>query len=121
MTTLSPELRQAAQDFGLALRQPDAMQQYLQAVANLAADTEAQEMDKRFETVRANLIARQRAGEDLPADEVQAFYALRAAVTANPLIENRDQALTLAKGYLANVGADLNRALTLDFVAIALS
>jgi cell fate (sporulation/competence/biofilm development) regulator YlbF (YheA/YmcA/DUF963 family) len=77
MTTLSPELHQAAQEFGLALRQHDAMQHYLQAVASLTADTETQELDERFETVRANLIARQRAGEELPADEVEAFYALR--------------------------------------------
>ncbi len=121
MTTVSPELYQAAQEFGLALRQHEAVQQYLQAVAELATDADAQELDERFETVRANLVARQRAGEELPADEVQAFYALRAAVADNPLIEKRDQTLTLAKGYLANVGADLNRALALDFVAIALS
>ena len=121
MTTLSSELQQAAQDFGLALRQHETVQQYLQAVASLAADAETQALDKRFETIRANLIARQRAGEDLPSDEVQAFYALRTAVTANPLIEARDYGLNMAKGYLANVGADLNRALELDYVTIAIS
>ncbi len=121
MTSLSPELQQVAQDFGLALRQHEAVQQYLQAVAELANNVEAQELDEHFETVRANLIARQRAGEDLPADEVQAFYALRDAVTANSLIENRDNALNMAKGYLANVGAELNRTLSLDFVTMALS
>jgi cell fate (sporulation/competence/biofilm development) regulator YlbF (YheA/YmcA/DUF963 family) len=121
MTTLSPELEQAAQDFGLALRQHEAIQPVLQAVADLAADAEAAELDERFETVRANLVARQRAGEDLPADEVQAFYALREEVVGNSLVEQRDHALTMAKGYLANVGADFNRALGLDFVTIALS
>ena len=69
MTTLSPELQQAAQDFGLALRQHESVQQYLQAVANLTADPEAQALDEQFETIRADLVARQRAGEDLPSDE----------------------------------------------------
>lgn len=121
MTTLSPELQEAARDFGLALRQHESVQQYLQAVASLTADAEAQALDEQFETIRADLVARQRTGEDLPVDEVQAFYAMRTAVTANPLIEARDDGLNMAKGYLANVGADLNRALTLDFVTIALS
>lgn len=121
MTTLSPELQQAAQDFGAALRQHSMVQQYLHAVSALNADPEARALDERFETVRADLVARQRAGEDLPVDEVQAFHALRTDVTGNPLIENRDQALTMAKGYLANVGLDLNQALGLDFVKIAAS
>ncbi|MBE2221126.1 MAG: YlbF family regulator, partial [Anaerolineae bacterium] len=96
-------------------------QQYLQAVANLEADPNAADLDQQFEMVRADLVARQRAGKDLPSDEVQAFYAMRTAITANPLVETRDYALNMAKGYLANVGADLNRALGLDFVTIALS
>jgi cell fate (sporulation/competence/biofilm development) regulator YlbF (YheA/YmcA/DUF963 family) len=121
MTTLSPELQQVAQDFGLALRQHETVQQYLQAVADLAADPESQALDERFEMTRADLVARQRAREDLPSDEVQAFYALRTAVVTNQLIETRDYALNMAKDYLANVGADLNRALALDFVTIALS
>jgi cell fate (sporulation/competence/biofilm development) regulator YlbF (YheA/YmcA/DUF963 family) len=121
MTNLSPELQQAAQDFGLALRQHESVQQYLQAVASLTADAEAQALDEQFETIRADLVARQRAGEDLPSDEVQAFYSLRAAVATDQLIETRDYALNMAKGYLANVGADLNRALGLDYVTIALS
>jgi len=119
MTTLSPELQQAAQDFGAALRQHGMIQQYLQAVSALNAEPAARDLDERFETLRADLVARQRAGEDLPADEVQAFYALRKEVTGNPLIEKRDNALTMAKGYLANVGLDLNQALGLDFVKIA--
>lgn len=121
MTTLSPELQQAAQDFGQALREHDAVQQYLQAVAALTADAAASQLDEQFESVRADLVARQRAGEELPVDEVQAFYALREKVVGNAPIEQRDYALTMAKSYLANVGADLNRAAGLDFVAIALS
>ncbi|MBK8904295.1 MAG: YlbF family regulator [Anaerolineaceae bacterium] len=121
MTTLSPELQQAAQEFGRALRDHDAVQQYLQAVANLTADAAASQLDEQFESVRAALVARQRAGEDLPIDEVQAFYALREKVVGNAQIEHRDHALTMAKGYLANVGADLNRAAGLDFITMALS
>lgn len=121
MTTLSPELQQAAQDFGAALRQHGMVQQYLNAVSALNADPAARDLDERFETLRADLVARQRAGEDLPADEVQAFHALRAEVTNTPLIEKRDNALTMAKGYLANIGLDFNRALGLDYVEIASS
>ncbi|MBE2225366.1 MAG: hypothetical protein IAF02_27770, partial [Anaerolineae bacterium] len=47
MKTLSPELQQAAQDFGLALRQHEAVQQYLQAVANLEADPNAADLDQQ--------------------------------------------------------------------------
>ena len=121
MTTLSPELKQTAQDFGTALHQHGMIQQYLQAVSALNTDPAARDLDERFETLRADLVARQRAGEDLPGDEVQAFYALRTEVTSNILIEKRDNTLTMAKGYLANVGLDLNQALGLDFVKIASS
>lgn len=121
MTTLSPELQQAAQDFGAALRQHETVQGYLQAVTALAADPEGSALDERFESLHAALVARQRAGETLPADEVQAYYALRTEVTGHPLIEERNHALTMAKGYLANVGLDFNRALGLDYVTMALS
>ncbi|HRQ37022.1 MAG TPA: YlbF family regulator [Chloroflexota bacterium] len=121
MMTLSPELYRAAQDVGLALRHHEAVQPYLQATTALAADAEASALDEQFETVRADLITRQRAGEDLPVDEVEAFYTLRTAVTANGLVENRDYTLALAKEYLVQVSADLNRALGLDYVTLALS
>lgn len=121
MTTLSPELQQAAHDFGAALRRHETVEQYLQAVTALAADPEANALDERFESLHAALVTRQRAGENLPADEVQAYYALRAEVTDQPLVEERNHALTMAKGYLANVGLDFNRALGLDYVTIALS
>jgi cell fate (sporulation/competence/biofilm development) regulator YlbF (YheA/YmcA/DUF963 family) len=119
--TLSPELQQAAQEFGAALRQHGIVEHYLQAVAALAADPEASALDQRFESIRADLIKRQGAGEELPADEVQEFYILRDEVAGHPLIEKRDNALTMAKGYLVNVGLDLNQALGLDFVKIASS
>jgi cell fate (sporulation/competence/biofilm development) regulator YlbF (YheA/YmcA/DUF963 family) len=117
--TLSREMQQAAQELGAALRQHETIQQYLQAAEALRADPAASALDSRFETMRADLVARQRAGENLPDAEVQAFYALQAEVAGNPLIENRDNALMMAKGYLANVGMDLKQALELDFVRIA--
>ena len=119
--TLSPELQQAADEFGAALREHGMLQQYLQALETLAADPAATALDERFETIRADLISRQRAGEDLPADEVQEFYTLRDEVAGHPLIEKRDNALIMAKGYLVNVGLHLNQALGLDFVKIASS
>ncbi|MBX3055601.1 MAG: hypothetical protein KF770_03930 [Anaerolineae bacterium] len=121
MITLSPELAQAAQDFGLALRWQGEVQPYVQATAALAADDAASELDRQYESTRADLIARQRAGEDLPVADVETFYALRDAVAAEPLLENRDYTLALAKEYLVHVSADLNRALGLDFVTMALS
>ena len=119
--TLSPELQKAAQDFGDELRQHGMVQHYLQAVAALDADPDASALNERFESIRADLIKRQRAGEELPADEVQEFYALRDEVAGHPLIEKRDNALIMAKGYLVNVGLDLNQGLGLDFVKIASS
>ena len=119
--TLSPELQQAAQEFGAALRQHGIVEHYLQAVAALAADPEASSLDQRFESIRADLIARQRAGEDLPPDEVQEFYTLRDEAAGHPLIEKRNNTLVMAKGYLANVGLDLNQTLGLDFLTIASS
>lgn len=121
MASLSPELQRAAQDFGAALRQHGLVQQYLRAVSALHSDPAVRELDERFEALRADLVARQRAGEALPAAAVQAFHALRAEVTSNSLIEKRDNAVTMAKGYLANVGWDLDQALGLDFVKIASS
>ena len=119
--TLSFELQKAAQEFGAALRRHGMIEQYLQAVAALDGDPAARDLNERFEIIRADLIMRQRDGEELPADDVQTFYALRDEVASHPLIEKRDNALVMAKGYLVNVGLDLNQTLGLDFVTIASS
>jgi cell fate (sporulation/competence/biofilm development) regulator YlbF (YheA/YmcA/DUF963 family) len=119
--TLTQELQHAAQDFGAALRRHESVQHYLQAVEALAADPVANALDEKFEVLHAGLAARQRAGENLPADEVQAYYALHAEVSGNLLIEERNHALLLAKGYLANVGLDFNRVLGFDYVTMVLS
>ncbi len=118
---LSPELQQVAQEFGAVLHRHGMIQRYLQAVDALHADPQASALDERFETIRADLTARQRAGKNLPADEVQAFYALRDEVSGSPLINKRNDALMMAKGYLSNLGLELNRELGLDFVGIASS
>ena len=114
---LSPELEKAAQDFGATLCQDDRIQQYLQITNKLSTDLEI----IHFEAMRADLVARQRAGEELPVEEIENFYTLRTNVMSNPIFELRDSTRLTAGSYLADPIQSLNRALALDFVTFVLS
>ncbi len=115
---LPEEVRQAAAALGDALAATDEVQAYLQAQARLEADPEARALEDRFQALYQDLLARQQAGQELPPEKVQTFYALRLEVQRHPLIARRDLALSRLKGYFADVALDLSTRLGADYTAL---
>lgn len=118
---LTDNLKEAAQVLAEAIRAHQSIEQYLLADAALQADPETRDLDQRYQAMYDNLVARQRAGELLPQDELDAFYELQALVRELPLLQDRSMKLTAAKGYLQQLGADFNQKLGLDYVTLVLS
>ena len=117
---LTEELLQAARTFGEALRSTEAVQAYLTAEARLRVDAEADDLDRRRQDTYQDLATRQRAGEQLPRHEVDAFHALHRQAQDHPLIAEWDIALTGVKTVFVNIGQELSQALGIDYTALAL-
>ncbi len=118
---MTEELRQAACSFGQALCKNEAIQLYLRATADLEADLDACELDRRYQSMLAELVARQRSGQQLPQEELNVFYDLKNLAQENALINSRNSALTVARELLVIVGQELSQAMGLDYVRLALS
>lgn len=116
---LPPTLRYEVKELGHILAAHPAIRANREAESELAADAYASKIDLRFETLRLQLKAHQRAMEDIRPVDVTTFQELREAVLANALIEERDRARDEARHYLGRVIESLNRKLGLDFVAMA--
>jgi len=119
MMNLPEEMRQAAEELGRSLRASYAVQSYLAAQAQLEVDADASALDNRFQALYQDLLARQRAGEDLPQEELNEFYALREQVQTHPLIVERDLALGELKAYFADVARELSVRLQVDYPTLA--
>lgn len=118
---LTDNLKQAAQVLAEAIHAHQSVEQFLLAETALQADPEARDLDQRFQAMYDNLVARQRAGELLPQDELDTFYELQAQVREHPLLQDHNMKLTVAKGYLQHLGAEFNQILGLDYVTLVLS
>jgi len=116
---LSPDVRQAAEAFGAALRALPVMQPYLEALARCEADPEAVALEAELTALYEALMVRQRAGEFLNREDTEQFYALRTRVFAHPLIAAREAALMEAKAALQEAGQQLSTALGVDYPAMA--
>jgi cell fate (sporulation/competence/biofilm development) regulator YlbF (YheA/YmcA/DUF963 family) len=121
MMPLTDDLKQAAQVFAEAVRANQTVERYLLADAALQADPEARDLNQRYQAIYENLVVRQRAGELLTQDELDALNELQAQIREHPLLQDRNRKLTVAKGYLQHLGADFNQKLGLDYVALVLS
>lgn len=117
---LSPDVQQAAEAFGAALRAMPVMQPYLEALARFEADPEAVALEAELTTLYEALVARQHAGESLNREDTEQFYALRTRVFAHPLIAAREEALAQAKAALQEAGQQLSTALGVDYPTLAL-
>jgi len=116
---LPKDVRQAAEELGRSLSTSDTVQTYLAAQAQLEADADASALDNRFQALYQDLLARQRAGEDLPEKELNEFYRLREQVQTHPLIVERDLAQGELKAYFADVALELSVQLQMDYPALA--
>lgn len=119
MTTLSPEIEQAARALGQALRANPATQAYLEVEQRVAADPEAAALEKELYATYEALIARQQKGEQIAHDEVQAFYALRDRFFSHPLVQERESALQPVKSLFIEAAVELSAPLGADYTKLA--
>jgi len=119
MTTLSPEIEQAARTLGQALRAHPAVQAYLEAAQRVTTDPEAAALEKQLYATYEALIARQQAGEQIPRAEVQAFYDLRDRFFSHPVVQERENALQPLKSLFLETGVELSALLGVDYTTLA--
>lgn len=108
MRWLTPEIEQSAHRLGEALRSSRAMQAYLQASQEVAADPQAGQWSTELESTYACLLERQAAGEIIPLQEIEAFYHLEHQANAHPLLRKQSRALDLLKDLFTETHALLS-------------
>ena len=116
---LNEEIKTTAQLLGRALRKESYMRDYMEAVEGFKADTEASALEARLYSLFDQLTARQQAGEQLTREEVDAFYALRSQVQANPRVAERDSVLQALNPYLASIADEISGSLGVDYTDLA--
>ena len=114
---LSPQLTQAAQDLGAALRQSECVQEYQQAVAAYKSSAEICQMESDLMARYQSLSARERAGEVLPSYEVNQYHALRDRLQRHPLFMRREASQHSLKEAFVQTAGTLSSLLTVDFTA----
>lgn len=119
MTTISPTIEQAALALGQALRANPVTQAYLEANQRVAADPEAGALEKELYATYEALIARQQKGEQIPPEDVQAFYALRDRFFSHPLVQERENALQPLKSLFIEVAVEISTPLGVDYTKLA--
>jgi cell fate (sporulation/competence/biofilm development) regulator YlbF (YheA/YmcA/DUF963 family) len=115
---LSDNIITAARSLGRTLRKDADIQAYLAALERLEADQEAQELEGRLYDLFDQLTTRQQAGEQLSRTEIEAFYALRSQVRANPHISERDAVLQALKPFLADIVEVISSRIGADYTAL---
>lgn len=118
MTTISPEIEQAARTLGQALRANPVTREYMKVRQRVEADPEAAALEKEMYAKYEALIARQQKGEQIPREEVEAFYALRNRFFAHPLVAERENALQPLKSLFAEVAVEISAPLGVDYTTL---
>ena len=118
---ITEELQNCARDLGETLRSSASVQTYLKAQADCIADPEASDLEKRLQALYQELVGRQQRGEALQRSEIDAYNILKSQVHHNPLIMERDAALSLVKQTFTDVADDLSFPLGIEFTTLALA
>jgi len=118
---ITEELQNCARDLGEALRSSASVQSYLKAQAGCEADPEASDLEKRLQVLYQELVGRQQRGVELQRSEIDAYNVLKSQVHHNPLIQERDAALSLVKQTFTDIADDLNFPLGVEFTTLALA
>lgn len=117
MDRLNPELKQAAQALGHALKDAPSLQVYTAAVARMAGDAQATTLLDELERVQSDMRVRQANGEVTPADTAR-LRQLQQEVQAHPTIATFLAAQQNVLAYLPEVNQALGDLLGVDFASL---
>lgn len=116
---LTEELQNTARVLGETLHDTPAVQAYLQAQADCAADPAVSALEERLAALYQELMARQQQGEVLPRSEVDAFNTLKGQVQRSPRVQEREAALSLLKQVFAGIADEIDFPLGVEYSALA--
>lgn len=118
MTQLKPELKQAAQTLGQALKNTPALRAYAEASARLEADEEATGLLDELQRAQADVRTRQSNGGVSQADLAR-LRQLQNGVQSNRTIADFIEAQQIATLYLPEVNLEISKLLGADFATLA--
>ena len=115
---LTTDLREAAVEFGQALRQTPAVAIYRIAAEALAADPVAQRLLTDLREHQLSLARTQQAGLTPSRDQIDRLRLCQAAARENAMIMAHLRATNEVKAYLAIVAREISAALGADYGGI---
>ena len=118
MNELTPELKQAAQALGDALKNTPPLRSYADAAAKMAADAQATALLDELERVQADFRVRQSNGGITQAD-IARLRQLQNDVQTNPTIAAFIEAQQVATAFFPEVNQEISQLLGIDFASLA--
>ncbi|WP_347349579.1 YlbF family regulator [Nigerium sp.] len=115
---LTPELHDAAQAFGRALRQTPAVAAYRAATDALADDVDAQRILMALRGPQASYVRTQQAGLPPSQEQIDQLRRSQERVRANEVLMNHLRATNAVKAYLPTVASDVSGALGADYPSL---
>lgn len=116
---LTEELRNAARNLGETLRASPSVQAFLKAQADCEADPLVSDQEKQLLALYQELIGRQQRGEALLRSEIDAYNVFKSQVHHNPLIQERDTALSAVKQIFTAIADELSFPLGIEYATLA--
>lgn len=117
MKTLSPEMEQATQSLGHALKTARPLATYHEAAAALEADKQATDLLDELQQVQADIRLRQDDGK-VTAENTARLRKLQSDVQVHPTIAALVAADEDAKSYLRQVNQIISNLIGIDFASL---
>ena len=117
MKELPPELKQAAQNLGSALKNTSPLRAYADARTQMNADAQATALLDELQRAQTNLRVRQSNG-GVTADDLARLRQLQSEAQAHPTIAASLAADQQVKAYLPQVNQAISNLLGIDFASL---
>ncbi len=118
MKDLRPELKQAAQALGNALKNTPPLRAYAEAAAKMEADAQATALLDELQRVQSDIRIRQSNGGVTQAD-ITRLRKLQYQVQTHPTIAAFIEAQQNATAFLPEVNQEISQLLGIDFASLA--
>lgn len=118
MKDLRPELKQAAQALGNALKNTPPLRAYAEAAAKMEADAQATALLDELQRVQSDIRVRQSNGGVTQAD-ITRLRELQYQVQTHPTIAAFIEAQQNATAFLPEVNQEISQLLGIDFASLA--
>jgi len=118
MSTLRPEVREAARTLGETLARTRYVRAYQEARAQMEDNTEASTLLEELQQMQARFRVRQNNG-GITHEDLERLRALQRQVQSHPLIGRYLETQQVAQSYLPSANREISNWLGLDFASLA--